>query len=383
MPKALPVSAIRSMPYSDLERWWEVDFNTLTTTAVAEATGSVQPSVADALRSDDWIEQWADALYAASAELLSSTERMEYTQDERLKSTKRRSGLVTLRMQEANRLLRDRSKSQGWNMLASTNKNAYSASLAILGRHHAEEQRQLAEAEIARRGLAPHHPFWHTHYATKFDSIEDAVRHGLVHAPLTHQAKALLDMPVEDLTQRAAADVTRQEDRCEELRHPLLLRPWAEALERLRDEHCALNGMDPAFAVVLPGFDMRQLQSMNSDEAWKIINRRRFIRALAQRNRECQMHVRELTRAVAARLEEVKKPWMEAVAAASEELARKHPEQMKALLSAFQPFCIPGSVEIQREFLGGRGLVPRELIPELKKALADGTWQRLLDNPAE
>lgn len=370
------------MTYTELERWWEVDFDVLTATAVAEATGDVQPSVAEALRSDEWLEQWADALYAASGELKTSVERMEYTQDPRLEVTTKRSGLVAQRVQNANTLLRALKSRQGWEMVPARNKHADGIVLAILAGHHRQESRQLAEEEIARRGLAPHHPLWDLHCDTKFDSIEDAVQRGLINAPVTEEVAALLDMPAHALTNRVAEDVTQQEERCAGLRHPLLLRGWTDALEHLRDRHCELAGIEPTFNVSLPGLNMRELRAMSTEQARVILNRRRFIRGLAQRNRECQMHTRELSRTVATRQDELKQPWNDAVSASCEELGRRHPEQYKALLSAFQPFCVPGSTEVRREFLGRRGAVPRKLIPTLKRALADDTWRQLTDDSA-
>lgn len=378
MPSYLPMRQIRSMAYAELERWWEVDFDVLSSTAVAEATGPVMPSVTEALRSDDWIEQWADALYAASGELKSSAERMEYTRDRRLPDTQRRSGLVVQRVGHVNRLLRDRRRKQGWDMVADHRKDARGASLSILARHHIEESRQLADAEIARRGLAPHHPFWDAHYETKFDAIEDAVHREVLKTPVTPQVESLLRMPPHVLTNRVALDATRQEERCAELRHPLLLRGWANALQHLRDRHCELAGLEPAFTVGLPSLNMRQLRAMDTEDAWTIINRRRFVRALAQRYRECEMHIREITRAVSVRREELEEPWRDAVGASREELARRHPEQMAALLAAFEPFCVPGSTQIREDFLRKGGPVTGQLVPTLKQALADGTWRNLV-----
>jgi hypothetical protein len=378
MPSYLPMNQIRSMSYADLERWWEVDFDVLTSTAVAEATGPVQPSVVQALSSDDWIEQWADALYAGSGELKSSAERMEYTRDKRLETTQKRSGLVAQRLGHVNGLLRRQRKAQGVGMVPDNQKDARGMCLSLLSKYYKEEGRQLAVEEIARRGLAPHHPFWDAHYETKFDAIEDAIQRGVLQPSITPEARALLDMPAAALTSRVALDATQQENRCAELRHPLLLRGWTNALEHLRDRHCELAGLEPTFTVTLPNLDIRKLREMTADEAWAIINRRRFIRALAQRYRECEMLVREITRAVAVRRGEIEAPWYEAVGASREELARRHPEEMKALLTAFEPFCVPGSTQIRSNLLGRGGEVKGQLVPALKQALAEGTWRNLL-----
>jgi hypothetical protein len=378
MPSYLPMSVIRTMPYEELERWWEVDFSVLTSTAVAEATGLVHPTVTEALCSDDWLEQWADALYAASGELKSSVERMDYTRDRRLESTVKHSGLVSQRLGHVHRLMRERDGKQGWDMLPAHMKDARLACLALLSRHYKEERDELAAAEIARRGLPAKMPFADARYADRFESIEDAVRRGMIHAPVTPGVQAFLDMPTPALTHHAARDVTQQEERCSELRHPLLLGRWYGALEHLRDRHCELAGVTPAFSVSLPRLDVSSLQDMRTEEARQIINRRRFVRGLAQRHRECMMHARQLARAVSARREEIERPWHEARGDSREELARRHPEQLQALMSAFEPFCVPGTTEIRRDELRKRGPVTGVLIPTLKQALVDGTWRRLL-----
>jgi hypothetical protein len=383
MPRYLPMGEIRSMPYTDLERWWEVDFDVLASTAVAEATGPVHPTVTEALRSEDWLEQWADALYAASGELASSVERMTFLSDGRLDRTKKRYGQVEQRRGQVNHLVRDMTAAQGWEMLPDHMKDARTASLSMLARHNKEEFRDLVEAENARRGLAPHRPFWgEMPYKDRFDAIEDAVVKGVLEAPVTPELEGLLRLADHQFTVVVARDVTVQEERCSELRHPLLLGRWLGALEHLRDRHCELAGLTPSFTVSLPRLDMRDLASKGQEEARTILNRRRFIRAIAQRHRECMMHARETVRIVSVRREEIERPWYEAARAAREELARRHPEQLQALLRAFEPFCEPGTTAFRRDAIKNGGAVNKDLIPTLKKALADGTWRRLLDGTA-
>ncbi|MCP9209622.1 hypothetical protein [Streptomyces cucumeris] len=367
------------MPYSDLERWWEVDFDVLAATAVAEATGRVHPTVVEALQSEDWLEQWADALYAASGELASSVERMAFLRDRRLKNTQKKSGQVVQRMGRVNGMVETHVREQGWKMLPAHHKNARSVCLAMLARHHHEEAQTLAAEEVARNGLEPQHPFYGFHYADRFDAMEDAVRRGLLQTPVTPEVEALLGKPPHALTAIVAKDVTSQGDRCVELRHPLLLRHWLQALEHLRDRHCELAGLEPVFSVGLPKLNMRDLDRMAHQEARQLINRRRFVRAVAQRHREQLMHAREVVRAVAVRREEIERPWREARGASRAGLVRRHPEQFRALMKAFEPFCVPGSTDIPRELLKQGGLVPHHLVPALKKALADGTWRRLLN----
>jgi hypothetical protein len=307
---------------------------------------------------------------------------MHYTRDQRLDHTQKRSGLVTQRVGYVNRQVRARQCEKNRDANTRYDKTARGTALSVLVRHHIEESRQLAQEEIARRGLAPHHPFWDASYPTKFDAIEDAVQRGLLHAPVTPKAEALLRRPAHALTHLVAADANHQEDRCAELRHPLLLRGWMDGLEHLRDRHCELAGIEPVFNVALPALDLRALRAMSTEKAMTVINRRRFIRALAQRHRECEMHVREINRAIAVRRTEVEKPWRDAVSASRDELGRRHPEQLAALLAALQPFCVPGSSEIRWNELRKGGPVRSNVVPMLKRALEDGSWRRLLDQAA-
>ncbi len=378
MPSYMKISDIRGMTYHELERWWEVDFDVLVTTAVAEATGDVHATVSEALCSDDWLEQWADALYAGAGELASSVERMTYGRDTRLNNVKRRAGVVHQRMGQANALLKTRRAEQGWELLAPHLKDARLCALSILAKHHVEEIKQLRAEELTRRGLPELNPLDTPSYRDVFEAIEDAVRRDLITAPTGQKVRALLAASPREVTSVAAGDATHQQERCDDLRHPLLLRRWAGALEHLRDRHCELAGIRPEFTTSLAALDMRELRAMTDQDAWDIINRRRFVRALAQRWRECQMHVRQLGRTAAQRSDDLKQPWYEAERAAREELGRRRPEQVAALVAGFASFCEPGTTRLRRDVTSrSRG----QLVRELKAALADDRWRRLLEAP--
>jgi hypothetical protein len=370
------------MTYTELERWWEVDFNVFTSTVVAEATGKVHPTVSEALHSEDWLEQWADGLYAAAGELMSSVEHMTFLNDPRLKATLKRVGQVEQRRGQVNTEVRGLLQAQGWEMLPDSHKDARLACIAILARHYPDETAALATEELARQGLPENTPFYGRPWADKFDAIEDAVLLGILEAPSTPEVQALLRLSPRELTEVVARDVNVQEDRCAELRHPLVLRGWLGALIHLRDRHCELSGLEPHFTVSLPRLDIDALRDLREADARQQINRRRFIRGLAQRYRECNMHARQLVRAASIRKEALERPWFACRKAARAEVARRHPEQFQALLSAFEPFCEPGSTTIRPELVRRGGIVSAHLIPMLKKALADGTWVQLVGGKA-
>ncbi|WP_157596665.1 hypothetical protein [Streptacidiphilus rugosus] len=380
MPSYMKMGDVRALTYSELARWWEVDFDVLVTTAIAEATGPIHPSASEALHSDAWTERWADALYAGAGELASSVERMTYTCDTRLAKVRRQSGAVQERMGEVNALLKARQQDQGWEMLPEHLKDARLMALAILAKHYREEADQLFTEELGRQGLPTHPPLYGTGYRNVMDAIEDATKRGLIDTPASPGIHALLAAPPHKITHLAAGDVTDQQERVADLRHPLLLRPWASALEHLRDRHCELAGIPAQFTISLSTLNMRELRAESSEDAWDVINRRRFIRALAQRWRECQMLIRQLGRTVAQVSEDLRRPWYEASWAAREELGQRHAEQMHALVVAFAPYCEAETTRIRRGALPGRTRGP--LVRELRQALADGCWRALLDPTA-
>ena len=371
MPKYLPLSAIRSMEYSELERWWEADFDSLVSTAVAEATGEVRSSVASALASEEWIEHWADALFTATSDLSTSVERMEYTGDLRLQKTRARCGKVMLRMQDVNRLRKQHLREQGRAMAPLAHTDGRAAVLSILGRHHGDELRSLRAAELNRQGLPHDGPLYGTSYPDGLASVEDAVARGILTTPITPEVHRLMNGPRDDLRKAVARDATQQEEREDALRHPLVLRQWAECLRELMDEHSQRSGIKPSFATVLPGLDMNELWRMPQEEAWRCLNRRRFLRALVQRNRECEMHQRQLMREVSKRADEMKRPWLDAAHTAREEVARRHPEEFQALLKAIHPYLEEGSTRFKQQVMTGR---PRKaLVDLLKEKLVNGT----------
>lgn len=157
-----------------------------------------------------------------------------------------------------------------------------------------------------------------------------------------------------------------------------MLRIWATALEQLRDRHCELAGVTPEFTTSLAALDMRELHAMKEEDVWDIINRRRSIRALAHRWRECQMHVRQLGRTAAQWSDELREPWYAAERTAREELGRRHPEQVVTLVAGFTSFCEPGTTRLRRDVNPqSRG----QLVRELKAALEDDRWCRLCKAP--
>lgn len=215
MPRYMKLRDVRALTYTEFERWWEVDFNVLVPTAIAEATGEVHPTVTAALRSDDWLEQWADALYAASGELDSSVERMTYTRDGRLEQVKHQAGVVHQRMGQVNGLLKGQRREQGWEMLGDHFRDARLMALSILAKHHLEESGLLRAEELVQRGLSPRPPLWEASYADGLEAIEDAVRHQLIQAPISAGVRALQSAPQHRITSVVAQDVKYQQERCD------------------------------------------------------------------------------------------------------------------------------------------------------------------------
>ncbi|MFB7858955.1 hypothetical protein [Rhodococcus qingshengii] len=373
--KELPIKEIRNMTYAGLEGWWEDDFGALCSTAVAEATGNVHPSVAEQLRSEDWIEQWADALYASSAELISAAERMMVSDDPRAKSTRKRADLVHKRLMEAEKLIADNKKRQGKEMQPDHDKDAQVAALSILTRKYFDELEEIRQKEFEKRGLPADIPMTGIPFSDGVDSVERCVEAGLINSPMTEEVHWMLNCPIHELTRVVADDVTDQEDRVDELRHPLLIRRWGDCLDHLRDYHCGLLNIDPVFSLNLPYLDMDEMYEMTTGEARKILNRRRFIRALAQRHREYTHHVRQLVRVAALRRDEARAPWFDATFDARQELGRRHQEELDFLMERLSKFCISGTtIFMEDKSISWR---KNQEVSFLKKVIQDGTWRDL------
>ena len=374
MTRYLQVKDIRLMTYAELQRWWETDFDVLMSTAVAEATGAVHPTVSAALCSEEWIDQWVDALCGATGELLSSVERMTYKRDGRLEKTREQTRSMTLRMQEANTALREHQKT---NQQRTGCHSAKASVQSLIIRHHRQEFFELRGKEALRRGIPADHPFHGPDVGSDpYETIELGVAQGLLYAPVTDQIAALLKAPPHQITSLAARDISAHGERVDALRHPLMLKHWRSALGHLRDRHCNLAGVKPHFTITLPPIDWVAVSQMSDEEAWGLINRRRFIRAGAQRVRECRMHTKSVLKVVGQRQNEVRQPWEDAGAVAAEDLMRKYADQTQALLAVFLPFCLPDGDTLDTRMLP----FPKreELIRELRTALDDGRWRNLL-----
>lgn len=371
MLKHLTVDEIRHMEYSELEPWWEGDFESFITTAIAEATGEVRVSVREALVQDDWIEQWLDALYAATGELDSSRERLSYKRSPRLKSALEMRAQVVQRKDYVSGILRDRAKNQGFEMMPVAQADAMMASISILSQHHRAEFRDLREEACRRRGIPLNDSYYETSYADAYDSIRDAITRGALKTPETKEVRALLDFPYEKFKQLVAEETKGVVERCDTLRHPLVLQRWEQALDDLAIEPCRLIGVEPRLSISLPKVLMKDLWSMPGDEAWKILDRRRFIRGLAQRHREFAMHKRQVVRAVALRREADSQPWIDAAREAQTIVGERHPKERDAIIAEFLPYCEPGSTRIIQATLPSRKR--GALVRELKEKLASGT----------
>lgn len=374
MPKYLPLRIIRTMTYQELERWWEVDFEVLCSTVVAEATGEVHASVREALCSDDWIDQWADALYAAYGALASATERMLILNDDRLEKNKKEAGQVNRRRGEVNRLVNAKKKRQGITLMGKYDRDAHHASLSIIVRQHENEYLSIRE-RIYRKHNLPNLEDVEEPYADNLQAVEHCVSRGYITAPLTQEVEYLLSAQNHVLADIVGRDVVKQDDRCDELRHPLLLRKWRDGLAHLRDRHCELAGLPPLYSVDLPTLDVNKILSMRIEEARTIINRRRFIRSIAQRHRECQMYIVQLSRLAAIKINEHRKPWHMANQEARDELGHRHQDELDALTRGLALFCVPGTTEFDLERFAHKDR--KEAIRMMKEALRDGTWKNL------
>lgn len=364
MPSELTMGHARSLTFAELERRWEEDFSQLCTTVLAEATGPVDPSVEAALRSAAWASRWDDALYACIGALASAAERKAFTEDPSWKRTLNHLSAVRRRAAEAKELLDRQRRPRAQPRLA----DARLLVSSVLAKHYAQEFEELRVEEFARRGLPPQEDDERGPGRDGLGRVEDLVASGVLEEPADAQVDRLLGASPQALTRTVALDANEREY-CPALRHPLLLRGWAAALERLRDEHYALDGMQPSFTVTLPALDLDALRAMEPAQAWKVLHRRRFLRSLAQRWRECQMEIHWQVQRAELHHQQQRQPRTAALDAAGEALGRRHAVERDALLERCAPFCEEGTMLLQERLHSPRprGEFRRELAQALRE----------------
>ncbi|GAA2016872.1 hypothetical protein GCM10009799_51220 [Nocardiopsis rhodophaea] len=368
----LRIGEVRRRTAAELEALWRADFDALVTTAIADAEGKAGRVTAETLRSQEWIEDWQDALTWAESELSSAMERMEYESDPRLERNRVRLKRTRRALGASRSLLNQRRKARNSHINA-RQMNARLTAQSWLCRHHEGEAQEVRRGLLRKAGLPEVSPLRAEDSTDALGSIERCVRAGLLEAEITPDVEKLIALRGADFRNAVADDVSDQKARREGLRHPLLLRRWYAALVELQEmtRQTARGHADGQ----LPALDVDELHSMSQQEARKVLNARRFFRACQQRRVEWKLVVRRVHHEVVKAEQQVEEPWSQARAEAQRVIVERYPEQYQAVLKVLAPYCgLSGRLDVGLFGAPVRGQVKEEVLD----ALESGTWRKFL-----
>lgn len=365
------------MRAEEAERVQVASFKALTATAVADATGNASPDISQWLRSDDVCHDWHDALLCAIGGLQVSAECLQYLKDPRGKAVRQKAGAVKHVLEtEAVPLLRklrgreeEREKEDYgvWDAVKLSNK--------LLGKHFPDERDRLEAEERQRRGLRTRKPpIDGDHLEGRADLIESLYWHGILHTPVSAEIQGLRDMRFVVFREEVVvADCREQEERNGYLRHPLVLARWKEALDDLAamTSEFALDHSGGHLLTKLPQTFSRVY---THNQAMRILNARRFLSAVKQRQTEARRCWRQLHAYTHEPLLAHREPWRDANRTALLRLAQAHPEEY-AWLRGWMRAVLQDGQEGDTILRSIPSRVRGELRRNLAQGLADGTWR--------
>lgn len=266
------------------------DFEFLCAVAVADARGMGGPAVADLLRRADWLADWEDALRCAEANLATALDRAAYDEGRRSRGAKASFGrlrMVRRALSEATALRKALRVAEPQRADLADQRDPELAVRWAMARVLRVELDALLAVVMAERGIDPAVARAPDELGER---VEWAVRCGFLHPPDDPEADRLLALPQRPFRDRVAADAKSQAGRVAALRHPRVIAAWGQALVELSATSRAQAGLPPAGLPSLP----RQVLGMARDEAYAVINARRFAAAVEQRHIEQARYRRHL-----------------------------------------------------------------------------------------
>jgi hypothetical protein len=360
-----------------LKSLWQADLGVLVTTAIADAEGRTQPTVAAALRSTEWYEDWLDALNHASGDLETAVERMTYTHDPRLDETTERLQRVRTALHEARALHKRRQHHETAN--DPERRRQFRADMVALGwlrEHHHQEAQTLRRTLLTKAALPAHPPMRIEDVADGVEFIERAAETGLLRAPRPPAVDELLNLSDQAFQERVSADVRTKNRRITALRHPALLNDWMAALQELADKIAPTARIKHQNLMLAP-LDYDELWAMSTTDAYEVINARRFYRSIEQRMAEWRRLVWRLKRDAQAAERKAAQPWRDIERRVRQEIAEHHPRQYAAVRRALARFGTrPGAADLDPKRFTWP--VRNELKQIVTTALDNGTWTQLL-----
>ncbi|MET9958177.1 hypothetical protein ABZ128_03665 [Streptomyces sp. NPDC006326] len=256
-------------------------FDNLVTAAIADAASYLRPAQHDLLHAPDRLHDLRDALTFAEGDLQVAVERMTYRRDPRAARTTRQLRQVRTARHQVHRetadLRRAEDRTREAAAVTPSTDTVTTARGWLAHAYPARFAQLLAQAHVAA-GL-PARPL----AKDIFDTIEEGWADGHLTAPITPGVEHLLAKGVVAVRSTVADDARDQNNRDPALRHPLLQRRWNTALEELVSLTVPVaRASSPSALGALP----RDFSGLPEQDAFKILNARRFLVAIWQRRAE-------------------------------------------------------------------------------------------------
>ncbi|MEV0326896.1 hypothetical protein AB0H63_10655 [Micromonospora echinospora] len=302
------------------------DWETFCTCVVAEATRWTPPVLRHVLRTATWRDDWIDALTGAEATLQIAVMRARY--EEGLHAERTRTNVQALAKVRA-RLHQARASAPRRQPPARPDQDpAIRAATKALIRAHHVEFNDLVVATFKAAGVDPDArqiPTGGSDVIARWALQLDPPIPGV--PPLTDRVRQIAAMPDDALDSLVALDIQRAPEE-PELCHPLLLDRWGEALERLAQATADLLELPHRPMATIADADLT-VAGLAPEEAYRRMNRLRFLAHLQQRWLEQKTLARRFRQHVTWWRDSMSSPLFEA---ARQELRDLHRDEFEQLL---------------------------------------------------
>ncbi|WP_332757662.1 hypothetical protein [Streptomyces sp. MT206] len=338
-------------------------FDHLVTAVIADAAGYLRPAQHDLLHAPGRLHDLRDALTFSEGDLQVAVERMTYRRDPRAARTSRQLRQVRTARHQVHRetaplrRAEDRTRDAA---AESTSTDTVTTTRSWLAHAYPARFTQLlAQAHVAA-GL-PARPL----AKDIFDTIEEGWADGHLTAPSTPGVEQLLAKGVVAFRSAVADDVRDQNHRDPALRHPLLQRRWNTALEELVSLTVSVaRASSPSALGALPS----DFPGLPEEDAFKILNARRFLVAIWQRRAEHTRLIRQYAGTVTDRRRTAPDHELrsQALDAALDRLVAEHPAAAARILARLRPYATTDGRLEQAVFTPAlRAQAKREVLADL------------------
>lgn len=310
-------------------------FDHLVTAAIADAAGYLRPAQHDLLHAPGRLHDLRDALTFAEGDLQVAVERMTYRGDPRAARTSRQLRQVRTARHQVHRetaALR-RAEDRSGAVAGTPSTDTVTTARGWLAHAYPARFTQLLAQAQADAGL-PARPL----AKDIFDTIEEGWADGHLTTPSTPGVEQLLARGVVAFRSVVADDARDQNDRDPALRHPLLQRRWNMALEELVSLTVPVACASSASALgALPS----DFSGLPEQEAFKILNARRFLVAIWQRRAEHTRLIHQYAGTVTDRRRAAPDHDLrsQALDAALDRLVAEHPAAAARILARLRPYA--------------------------------------------